>query len=113
MSAPANIPNHGAAFDGFAKLIHLAIGIADDTARSDVESFAYWIERDGVLYLDTTKVADDGLVHDVEQELAWVHRAVQYIERRGDALPYRMQRHIDAPHLVCFTDVVAPAEVAS
>lgn len=103
MATPAHIAT-AASLDGAAKLIHLALGIADDTARADVESYACWIDLEGIRYLDTTKVADDGLVHDAEQELAWVRRAVQYIDQRGDALPFRMQRHIGAPHLVRFVD---------
>lgn len=107
MSNLANSPGIAAAES--AALHALAIGIADDSARSDIEVYARWVELDGVTYFDTTQVPDDGLVHDAAQELALVWRAVRYIDMRGDALPFRMQRHISAPQLVCFDDTRTPA----
>ena len=85
--------------------VALAIAIADEAARVDVEIWSCLVDLDGVRYFDTTRVPADGFKHDDALELGMVARAVKYIEERGDALPFfRMQRHIDAPHLVRFED---------
>lgn len=80
----------------------LAIRIADRTVRHDVEAYAKPVEHDGLTFYDTN-TAQDGS-GDPTEALAYVHMALDYISRRGDALPWYMQRHISAQHLVRFTD---------
>lgn len=80
----------------------LAIRIADRTVRHDVEAYAKPVEHDGLTFYDTN-TAQDGS-GDPTEALAYVHMALDYIGRRGDALPWYMQRHIDASQLVRFVE---------
>lgn len=83
-------------------LDQLARQIAENTVRSDIESYAEWVEVDGLQFMDTTK-AQEGSGYSVKA-LEYVRLAVEYIDQRGDAFDWHMQRHISAPHLVRFVD---------
>lgn len=80
-------------------LVALAIAVADATVRSDIESYAVMVgqEEDGSWIYDTRRTCADS-----SEDLAYVTRAVAYIDARGDAFPWRLKRYIDAPHLVRF-----------
>lgn len=70
------------------RVVELAMRIADDTARADIECFAH-IEgvHNGVAMYDLTKPqADDGTADDV----ALAQQAAEYIGLRGDALRYTL-----------------------
>lgn len=84
----------------------LAVAIADDIARSDIESFAVCgrVEENGGFTIysltETPPViagGDPGLVRthdDAIEELRVVQRAAKYIRERGDVFDFHM---IDAP----------------
>jgi len=83
-------------------LDRLARQIAENTVRSDIESYAEWVEVDGQKFMDTTRAQDGS--GDPVKALEYVRFAVEYIDQRGDAFDWHMQRHISAPHLVRFVD---------
>ncbi|WP_313036610.1 hypothetical protein [Stenotrophomonas acidaminiphila] len=83
-------------------LDQLARQIAENTVRSDIESYAEWVEVDGQKFMDTTRAQDGS--GDPVKALEYVRFAVEYIDQRGDAFDWHMQRHISAPHLVRFVD---------
>lgn len=89
-------------------LDQLARQIAESTVRSDIESYAEWVEVDGLQFLDTTKPQRGS--GDPMKALEYVRLAVEYIDQRGDVFDWHMQRHICAPHLVRF---VEKAEVSA
>ena len=72
------------------RVLELALEIADSTARSDIECFANIVRiTDGVSEYDLSQPqADDG--NDDDVALAQV--AAEYINLRGDALPYTLVR---------------------
>lgn len=83
------------------KTVTLAIQIADDTARSDIEIYAKTYEDDGLKYFDVTRLSsDDAPIGDMGR----INRALEYIRVRGDVFPWLMKRHIAAPYLVQFVD---------
>ena len=69
--------------DATAKLVNstpLAHEIAEESAKSDIESFCVWrITDDGLLPTRWYDIATQ--LHDGERE--WVNRAVKYLEARG------------------------------
>lgn len=83
-------------------LDQLARKIAENTVRPDIESYAEWVEVDGLQFLDTTKPQRGS--GDPVKALEYVRFAVEYIDQRGDAFDWHMQRHITAPHLVRFVE---------
>ena len=83
-------------------LDQLARQIAENTVRSDIESYAEWVEVDGLRFMDTTRAQDGS--GDPVKALEYVRFAVEYIDQRGDVFDWRMQRHIGAPRLVRFVD---------
>lgn len=83
------------------RMVDLALQIADDCVRSEVECYAYRTEIDGERFLDTSRAGDDEVA---EECLKAVRRALDYIRLRGDAFPWHLKRSLGAPHLVKFVD---------
>ncbi len=79
----------------------LAIQIADDTARADIEIYAQWHLDGDQRYFDTTRAASK---EDPAGDMERITRALEYIRVRGDVFPWLMKRHIAAPSLVQFVD---------
>lgn len=80
----------------------LAILIADRAARSDIEIYALPVAVDSLQFFDTRyPQVGSG---DPDEVLQYIHQALDYIEARGDAWEWRMQRHADLPHLVRFVE---------
>ncbi|PJL35502.1 hypothetical protein [Stenotrophomonas maltophilia] len=102
-------------FDGVrgalnASTLALAVEIADRAARADVEIHAPAVELDGLRFFDANcGNAKDG---DATAARYAVRQAVRYIEARGDALPWRLKRHISQPALLHFEERTDP-EVAT
>lgn len=73
------------------RLHKLALAIADGSARSDIECYAH---MKSMRNYDLTRAQDDlpGADPDQATQVAIVQLAVEYIELRGDALPYRLVR---------------------
>lgn len=65
----------------------LALELADETARSDVEVYCGEYQLSGQRWYDTTSAPPE----DVE----WVERALRYLDLRGLLI-----RHTQRPHLV-------------
>ena len=98
-------------FDGVrgalnASTLALAVLIADQAARANVEIHAPTIELDGVRGYDSTCGSVSGPAR------GSVQLALQYIEARGDGFPWRLKRHISQPALLFFEDRTDP-EVAT
>ncbi|MBH1551011.1 hypothetical protein I5U02_13745 [Stenotrophomonas maltophilia] len=94
-------------FDGVrgalnASTLALAVEIADRAARADVEIHALAVELDGLRFFDATCGNVQG--EDATAARYAVRQAVRYIEARGDALPWRLKRHISQPALLHFED---------
>ncbi|EKZ1928039.1 MULTISPECIES: hypothetical protein [Stenotrophomonas] len=90
-------------FDGVrgalnANTLVLAVAIADQAARANVEIHAPSIELDGVRGYDSTCGSVSGPVR------GSVQLALQYIEARGDGFPWRLKRHISQPTLLFFEE---------
>lgn len=103
--APGDMADQGAKqFDaGMAfgtELDQMARQMADRTARSDIEAYVKWVKVDGLFFGDTTQ-ADDPRDPDA---MLYVQLAMKYIELRGNAWEWHMQRHADMPHLVRFVE---------
>ena len=80
----------------------LAHAIALATVHSDIEVYAARVTVDGHEYWDTTRARHDSETPD--EDLAYLQRAMSYIDKAGDVFPQRMLRHIAAPGLVRFVD---------
>lgn len=78
----------------------LAHAIAFATVHSDIEVYAARVTVDGHEYWDTTRPRHDSETPD--EDLAYLQRAMSYIDKAGDVFPQRMLRHIAAPGLVRF-----------
>lgn len=78
----------------------LAHAIALATVHSDIEIYAARVTVDGHEYWDTTRPRHDSETPD--EDLAYLQRAMSYIDKAGDVFPQRMLRHIAAPGLVRF-----------
>lgn len=78
----------------------LAHAIAFATVHSDIEVYAARVTVDGHEYWDTTRARHDSETPD--EDLAYLQRAMSYIDKAGDVFPWRMLRHIAAPGLVRF-----------
>ncbi len=83
------------------KTVALAIQIADDSARADIEVYAQWHLDGDQRYFDTTRAASN---EDPAGDMERITRALEYIRVRGDVFPWLMKRHIAAPSLVQFVD---------
>jgi len=81
-------------------VVSLATEIADATVRADIEMYAKEVISEGVRYYDITATADE----DSKMQADALRRAIRYIEKRGDALPFAMKRHIGCKSLVWFED---------
>lgn len=96
------------------RVVDLAIRIADDVARADVESYAQlqeWpVDGPSVYRLDKSCWEVDGAIvrgeteEDVAKAIADAQRAARYIELRMPDLPYVMHRDPADPNRVWFTD---------
>lgn len=88
--------------------LHLALAIADESARSDIEVYARGgFHPDGWRYHDLSQAQNDGpdnTPENNERALAIARRAARYIELRGDVFPWEMQCGLESPHLVRFVD---------
>lgn len=78
----------------------LAHAIALATVHSDIEIYAARVTVDGHEYWDTTRPRHDSETPD--EDLAYLQRAMSYIDKAGDVFPQRTLRHIAAPGLVRF-----------
>ncbi len=102
-------------FDGVrgalnASTLALAVEIADRAARADVEIHAPAVKLDGLRFFDATCGNIQG--EDATAARYAIRQAVRYIEARGDALPWRLKRHISQPALLHFEERTDP-EVAT
>ncbi|HIE0523916.1 TPA: hypothetical protein ACXJLS_000509 [Stenotrophomonas maltophilia] len=102
-------------FDGVrgalnASTLALAVEIADRAARADVEIHATAVKLDGLRFFDATCGNIQG--EDATAARYAIRQAVRYIEARGDALPWRLKRHISQPALLHFEERTDP-EVAT
>ncbi|ENE2728080.1 hypothetical protein [Stenotrophomonas maltophilia] len=94
-------------FDGVrgalnASTLALAVAIADQAARADVEIHAPAVELDGLRFCDTT--CGNAKCEDAAAARYAIRQAVQYIEARGDVFPWRLKRHISQPGLLHFEE---------
>lgn len=85
--APSSHDEHAARL---GETLRLATELADDVARSDIESFCVSTELDGVDWFDTHHP-------DVDFEIGCVAKAVRYLDLRN-----RLIRQSQQPHLVRF-----------
>lgn len=77
----------------------LAMDLADHAARSEIELYsAHTLDTTGRCVFDIGKPRDDG----ADRHSGMVIKALQYIELRGKALPYRLKR---SGSLVWFEDI--------
>ena len=83
------------------RTVSLAIAIADDIARSEIELYAAQHVIEGERYFDTLAAVDQA---DAVTHLANIQRALDYITVRGDVFEWQMKRRIDASNLVQFVD---------
>lgn len=84
--------------------LHLALQIADDTARADVECYARMVDvgdgRHGYDLSQATEISDDPT-----GDLETAKRAARYIELRGaDAFDFRLERLPHRGQVVMFRD---------
>ncbi|HEL3749974.1 hypothetical protein JY409_03295 [Stenotrophomonas maltophilia] len=94
-------------FDGVrgalsARTLALAVAIADQAARADVEIHAPAVELDGLCFFDASCGNAKG--EDATAARQAIRQAVQYIEARGDVFPWRLKRHISQPELLHFEE---------
>lgn len=89
------------------KTIALAIQIADDQARAEVEIYAAERELEGVKYFDINSASSPD---DADGDIAKVRRVLEYIRVRGDVFPWQLKRHISHPGLVQFVEKSQVAE---
>lgn len=94
-------------FDGVrgalnANTLALAVAIAYQAARADVEIHAPAVELDGLRFFDATCGNVQG--EDATAARYAIRQAVRYIEARGDVFPWRLKRHISQPGLLHFEE---------
>lgn len=91
-----------------ATALQLAVAIADDAAREDIESFAVLrrVEANGGYYVYSLTEANMlcQSPEDAQIELAIVQRAAGYIRARGNVFPWRMIDADGFPGCVRFVD---------
>ncbi len=98
---PANVASR----EHSAQAMNLALEIADDAVRSDVEIYSAICAIDCTLWCDTRNPPADMDRHEADRELSrhMVGRALQYIGLRNpDGMPWRFIRHPERPELVRF-----------
>lgn len=87
------------------RALNLALSIADDAVRSDIEAYSVpWMDG-GHVWNDTSKVPEDMRRHADDRQLArdMIERSLDYIGLRNpDGMPWRFIRHPDRPELVRF-----------
>lgn len=81
-------------------LVTQAMEIADATVRADIVIYAKEVRIEDVTYYDTSTTAQE----DSQQGFDAIQRALRYIDKRGDVLPFVMKRHIGCKSLVWFED---------
>lgn len=86
------VPSRRAPGDTHSECAQLALQIADDAARCDVESYCTKFQLRWRVWYDTEVLRPEGI--EVEQG---VERAVRYLDLRG-----ALQRHPQQAHLVRF-----------
>lgn len=77
-------------------LLPMALPIADEAARSDIELYAPEVKRDGLIWYDTAPEALAAKFGDPFMTES-IPRNLQYLKLRG-----LVRLHPDAPHLVRF-----------
>ena len=92
-----------------AVVMNLALQLADDYARGDIESFALCVGRGdecgiGNHIYDIASFQSRTQVEDAMEDLRLVQRAARYIDLRMPHLPYEMHRDPANPNRVWFTD---------
>ncbi len=85
-------------------LLELAVAIADEAARADVETYSMPDEVDGEIWNNLNTPAEDLQRHAEDRALAHavISRGMDYIRQRGAALPYRVEIHPCKSNLVLF-----------
>ncbi len=110
---PANVASR----EHSARVLNLALAIADDAARSDIECYAlseqirpaHAAAFPAYSLIDAVPVCTDGsgpkvTAEDAEDWLRIVHRAADYIVQRGNVFPWRMVDVDGRPGWVRFVD---------
>lgn len=94
-----------------AEVLAMAITIADESTRSDIECHALsrWHgDQGGWMSFSTTELVTAGsgpeATHQAMQDLALVQRAANYIRARGNNFPWRMIEVPDEPGCIRFID---------
>ncbi|MGH3799317.1 MAG: hypothetical protein ACREPD_13000 [Stenotrophomonas sp.] len=80
----------------------LAVAIADEAARSDIEIYAQSRWVDGLQFFDC--MVDAHRDADWKTRADAIARALRYIEARGDVFPWKLKRHIAQPGWVHFAE---------
>lgn len=70
----------------------LAIELADESARADIESIGLLVVIDGQAWYDLSQIWPN-------EERPIVERALRYMQLRGDELPYLEIHHPQYPYL--------------
>jgi len=85
------------------RLVSLALAVADECCRSEIEIYANQVLADSDTYFDVSQL--EPYARDAEQEVMQkLRNAANYIAARGDVFPWLMKRHISNPNLVCFVE---------
>lgn len=77
-----------------ARTSTMALAIADDACRADIECYAHFEERNRRPVYDLTRpqIGGKSTPEDDARAVAIAQRAARYIEARGDVFPWRMVR---------------------
>ena len=88
------------------QVLNLALRIADNTARSDIECYAFWKEHGHRSLYDISQAPEDPKATPAEQAecIRKAQDAVRYIELRADVFPWRLVRDPSFPNIVHFED---------
>lgn len=82
------------------RLVSLALAVADECCRSEIEIYANQVLADGDTYFDITQLEP----YARQEGMQKLQDAVSYIAARGDVFPWLMKRHISNPNLVRFVE---------
>lgn len=82
----------------------LAVAIADQAARADIEIYAETRWVDGLRFFDC--MLDAASDPEAAEKFEAVSRALAYIDARGDVFPWQIKRHIAHPGWVHFEDKI-------
>jgi hypothetical protein len=96
-------------FDGLrgglnVQALALAVAIADQAARADIEIYAESRWVDGLRFFDC--MFDAASDPEAVQKFEAVSRALAYIDARGDVFPWHIKRHIAHAGWVHFEDKI-------